>query len=1576
MNNSNFYGILVEKYGKRRLTTKERVMIFDEKELTYYPLPDDKPSRNFLKETSRRIKSGEKRFESINDFDLSKYKKSITDMQIKPEKIPLEKAKLMDDSTENNHYTIRYSNIEGDNEIEWEFYMNDNEFEIFNKIQNGILEMKNKTNKKNSSQKKIEESQTNKTNIQGNQFTNYKFVQNLEIIYQSLWTEYIKEYTSSSKKASKLIELELSIQLIVNEYTKYCERLAKIILSYLKKETFKDRNKAKIIPIIFESILESETKDHYLIYYFFGITITMTWGLITYRSHRESNSEIINNTQTTNNNIRNSSNYSEDNSDLKIIEGTWSNLKANFLNSQSEQNNSFLNSYNIKGQSNRVPLTCIIDYCGFRFLCEYDFCGVPKNLDSMKIETKREIKEIQGDLFNKCWDLFNELFSCNDNKKDSNQKEDIEINKSIVDGEKKQNQEKKPYEKLFDVVNDYFNKIDSDKDNPSSGSQSKNIFFYEQKEKYALNNNKQRGQNIIPQSQPIDYIDIKYNDFKNNLTEYPEQNYQVNEILFHKNIFFRPELLSLITGKDNTFNEAPFHNRRDSENKKDNIDNNKSNDLQSQMKVERLYKEKYLNIFVNSLDSFYFKIYDSESFDNLLHSNGINIASLGYIADKAKTPFIKEFCLNEMLARTCKKIIFHILAEDRIYSYLSYMESLPTVNFPSFPSLYLPYKYQKLYNLYEIKSESKVENKTEWSYFKYLKETYANIGSASSDLYKFYFNLWDPRQNSSQKNNDENVRNDILNINNEDKKNKLNENDIHNQNKKQNNIIPDDHIPQAKKKITLFLNVLFNHTKERIRVKGKLRNHKELWNFLTEEIKNYYKVESKEILLFCKLKCMSIPPFLKAFEYHSGINLYWGNVKDDIEANFSNKNDFNVKNFYPPNSNLNYTNRHLMNIVWKPEYILDISSKKKTFSFSHFLSNENKSDEYICNYSQFIINRNLSFIDNFDKYMLLRYYYEKITKKNAFSTWYVVFFHELKRNELLNEKEISLIQQEKTSKNDSDEQKDDKVNQATVLSKKNECLDLYKYIYNEIITLSVNNPNTEMDLTGMIYQNTENLMIIKNENSISAILPCPHQKKNFMRLAYIMINISKEIQEIMEKLYNGNNENNSNNNLSLHGSNNNYFSPKSSNTFNFDPKVSTTLELKNQPFYYEIQAIELISNFYILTHPYLSDIKQLIGKELLKKWKITNTNNQELENLIEKYFKESTENGLKCLSKNNIYLANLSLDAGTFYAIRNDYINAVKIFKHAYIPFKQNSQDFPKDYYMFLKRFIKYNIKLGDYKTALDYGDELIQEHSMFRGEKDSKIADYIHKNLHLERVIYNLALVALKIKDYDKGLKHCQNIFLDKGNFSQINSLNNDPNNIFFKKKKTEYVSWMRGKEYDYPCRGLENEKDYDKKVKDVEYHLKLKLYLKMIIRSLKDDNKNAYLSALLRIFDSSEEKKEIKRIGNPDLNRVRSQLEGKGDLGDYFRGKILVSLKNKNRDDDIQIDKMQNKEKEQNSDYESFRILYCYFKNDNVFYSFIDKKDPKYMEHDDDIDFADRDNMEEEREFMDEEYEDSEKE
>ena len=60
------------------------------------------------------------------------------------------------------------------------------------------------------------------------------------------------------------------------------------------------------------------------------------------------------------------------------------------------------------------------------------------------------------------------------------------------------------------------------------------------------------------------------------------------------------------------------------------------------------------------------------------------ILFLDYIKDKSKTSFIKEFWLNENLARIFKLILFHILTEDRMYSYLSYIkyENLYILNPP------------------------------------------------------------------------------------------------------------------------------------------------------------------------------------------------------------------------------------------------------------------------------------------------------------------------------------------------------------------------------------------------------------------------------------------------------------------------------------------------------------------------------------------------------------------------------------------------------------------------------------------------------------------------------------------------------------------------------------------------------------------------------------------------------------------------------------------------------------------------------------------------------------------------------
>jgi hypothetical protein len=385
----------------------------------------------------------------------------------------------------------------------------------------------------------------------------------------------------------------------------------------------------------------------------------------------------------------------------------------------------------------------------------------------------------------------------------------------------------------------------------------------------------------------------------------------------------------------------------------------------------------------------------------------------------------------------------------------------------------------------------------------------------------------------------------------------------------------------------------------------------------------------------------------------------------------------------------------------------------------------------------------------------------------------------------------------------------------------------------------------------------------------------------------------------------------------------------------FDPRLQ-----------YETQALELIENYYIEEHPYYCDIKELCGKELLKRWKATHKNSKQLEEYIEKYFKEAIEAARKCLPSTNIYLANISLDVGSFYAARNDYLNAVEIFKCAYSPFKNNSQYFQKDYQMFLKRFIKYNIKLGDFKSALDLGDLLLTENQNYRNEKDGKAAEYLSKNLHLERVKYNLALIALKIKAYDRGLGYCHSIFENK----EITTTNNDSSSNLnnAKRRKTEYINWQRGKEDDYPGKDL-SDKDYESKLEDQEYHLKLKLYMKMIIRSLNDENKKVYLQAILRFYDSAEEKQSLKEE-KKDLKEIKLALQGNGNLYEYFKGKILMALKIKNMTKENPTDKTQMKEKEQqNSDYEIFKKLFRYFENDNVFYTFNRKTIKNELKHGD---------------------------
>ena len=1599
----NYYGLLSEKYGKWGFTKKERIFIFNQEGISYYPVPEDQDIHNTLSSLKQDLITNNKKGQNLLTTA------SISNEDIK-EKFPKEKKKgeiswknLETNQEQDNHWIFADKNLDKDKRKaqnkEWELILTQKEIAFIQTIKAELLNSKSKTEKEdNKNLKKADENQNNKNIGQNNQFTNYKFLLSLEDIYQILWQEYYNE-KSGSKKNGRLAELELSIKLVANEFTKYCERLVQIILSYLKQQSFTEKSVTKIIPIIFPALFESEVNDHYLIFHFFGITITMTWNVITYSNEDDElmNNKLnaekkgnfnINNPQI-NNDRKDSRGINSNNSniggggggsggrdnEIKILYGTWDILKANFKQIDHYQNSA--DGGNDKSKTQRVPLTCLIDYCGFRFLCESELPGKMKNNDMLKYEPKREIEDEKcnkPEFYDRCLDLFNDLFFLSSGKKGPSfqkNEENYGSARSYLDNNKNgPGLKKQPYDQLFDIMTDYFNTQDKAGENnieQKSGPQNKILFFQQLKQKAAQN---------IKSPLSIEYFNINYNEF-NNLTEYPRQVAQDN-IFFNKKTYFRQELIALNKGKDNMrYDEQNLDHR----NEKDNLENNKINDEQNQNKLV-IDKEKNLNIFNNSLNSFHYKIYDSETMDNLFHSRGMNLISLGYIAEKSESPYVKEFVINEMIARTCKKILFSILANDRMISFLHLIKHSPSERNgpPPFRSNELPYKYQKLFNKHEIKNEQNNESTTSWSYFRYLKDITLNLSSTTSQEYPFFINLWDLKSTNQQKNNDEATRNEILNINSvEDKKNQkiMGENDGHNQNKKTTTIIADDHIPNAKMLIALFLNVLFNKTQEKIRVKGVYMNHKELWKFIRDEVGNYYEIESKEILIFCKLNCMSIPPFLSALEYHTGIRLNWGKVKEESNDPFDNHNK--KKNFVVPNTSGNYTNQHILNIVWKPEDVLEILPKTKTFSYNLFLANkdEKKKEEYICNYSQLIINRNLQEVENFDKFMLFRFFYERISKVNNFTLWYVVYFKELKQCYLPEYTNVNkgFKAEKEDNSGDSDSNKDEKSKKNVISNKNNECLELYEHIYNQFENNDINYKNTRYDLSGLLYQKDDgNNEDDQNTNkNVSCSL---YMQKMFSRLGYLMIHLAKDINNIEEedfKLHHDEDGMNLNLDLTKNKSdtslsNNDLNMKNNQNSIKVEkkqldgdevllPTETNERYLKFQiPFNYETYALELIENFYIKDHPYYCDVKELCAKELLNKWKADLVNRRDLENIIEAYFKSAIQAGLKCLPVNNIYLANIALDVGSFYAVKNDYLNAVKILNWAYLPFKNNMQYFQTDYLMYLKRFIKYNIKLGDYRMALALGEELLKENPNSRNEKDSsKNTEILNKNLHPERITYNLALVALKVKDYEKGLRHCQTIFENK---DQINSNNNNDissNSNNQKRRKTEYINWQRGKENDYPGFDLDYEnmdiRDYDQALKDEEYKIKLKLYMKTIIRCLVLENRKNYLQAILRFYDSPEEKESLKEPPNlrpeerrrekqRELQEIKSALQGTGNLNEYFKSKILQSLKNKNRAEENQ-EKTQIKEKEQqNSDYELFKKLFKYFRDENVFYSF-DKKD-----------------------------------
>ena len=70
----------------------------------------------------------------------------------------------------------------------------------------------------------------------------------------------------------------------------------------------------------------------------------------------------------------------------------------------------------------------------------------------------------------------------------------------------------------------------------------------------------------------------------------------------------------------------------------------------------RFLRVNTIQQFVDYLDNLVIVPIDSESLAQAFHVSGINMRYLGWVASKSELPHVKDICINEMVARTLKRL--------------------------------------------------------------------------------------------------------------------------------------------------------------------------------------------------------------------------------------------------------------------------------------------------------------------------------------------------------------------------------------------------------------------------------------------------------------------------------------------------------------------------------------------------------------------------------------------------------------------------------------------------------------------------------------------------------------------------------------------------------------------------------------------------------------------------------------------------------------------------------------------------------------------------------------------------------
>jgi hypothetical protein len=671
----------------------------------------------------------------------------------------------------------------------------------------------------------------------------------------------------------EIVYLELGIYYCYNLFVNYCEKVVQKIVYHLGTfNNVEDITKTgKLHPIVFPNPSnftqitndnkekQNDNSEPVLLYSIWGVNYTLTWNSLTAKF-----------------------------GDTVGTSGKWKKIKHQF------QQKNYFQDFLIKlatvadktDEFPNIPVSCIIDYNGFRVYCESDIFVSEEYLEGMRLQiNKNDISFIKNIM---------QLISVDNNEETKK----IETSDIFCKIKYKYIAEEKGFELeqyIKKMIEDYLKTFE--KENQSVDKEF-NPFTDMQSQKPIINCIKKlitEDKNIM--ISPIEHFDA----FKKNSIDL-QQKYTFQYLMYfdvlipkeskanrNETIFYRQEIaLNNINIKEELKQLAPKYKKSNylNENRNDdyqfeegyknsssshgnhsNINNNQNlrintrniqltkqkegekkklkspeeiiidiitkNIYQNNKKIVFDLKKKFnqnLENLLMAFDSLYLIPYNSETLKICFHYYGINLHYLGKVAERTTVPHIREICVIEMFARVCKKIIFDLLGQE---TYKNAMEVFYSDIKELTTKLHcVPVSLNVMYGSDYLKSITQPLERGK-CYYKNMEITGLYMNSEEY-----------PLENKDGKQN----------------KNSNKPNYIQIKNTKVNN----------------FLTLLFGGmiTKSDLTINGvEIKKVEELWELIKDLMRKQYDITNEDVFMYCDLDTISFNALGSAIQYHTGLQI-------------------------------------------------------------------------------------------------------------------------------------------------------------------------------------------------------------------------------------------------------------------------------------------------------------------------------------------------------------------------------------------------------------------------------------------------------------------------------------------------------------------------------------------------------------------------------------------------------------------------------------------------------------------------------------------------------------------------------